>query len=526
MSTRTTVRNASRVKSFEDLRGLRGECYVRDSTPDQKDGFGPDIQRHNEERFAQTYGIILGDRWYTEFVSGRNASKRYEFQQILEDARLDRFDVLLVDHTSRFGRNQAECIRYKEELQQLHKTVIFVSQGIISGSDKDFLSERINETLDEQYSRNLSRYVSEGLERKAEQGLHIGPVPLGYKSELLSGQPERKVQDQVTMPALLLILRQYATGKFSFREVADDLNAHGFKTQTGRAFTGYNIRDILSNRFYEGKIVYHKGLPDEKVFNGSHEVPAEAKVLWLACQSIRQGRAITKMGHPRIEKHDYPYSRVLKCQLCGNPYHGEAVYYRGKTTLRLTHERRLSGRKCKTWPRSRSVESLNQEFIDRVLAHIKLVDNWKSLVVTALNGEYELKVDEKQIEKLIKAKENLRKEHMWGHIEDDDYRRQWSDLENQLQAANPDIHSSALPNVERAAEFLDSLPTLWSHDGVTNKQRELLLQKVFEKIIIDGKGLVAIQPKSEYLPLFATIAMQNSIGYCEPNSPPSPPLII
>ena len=61
-----------------------------------------------------------------------------------------------VDHTSRFGRNQAECIRYKEELRRLGKTVVFVSQGIVSGSDRDFLAERINETLDEQYSRNLS----------------------------------------------------------------------------------------------------------------------------------------------------------------------------------------------------------------------------------------------------------------------------------------------------------------------------------------------------------------------------------
>src|SRR5208283_4537178 len=166
------IKTLKQPMTFEDLRGLRGECYVRDSTPDQRDGFGPDIQRHNEERFAQTYGIALGGRWYTEFVSGRNASKRHEFQQILEDARLDRFDVLLVDHTSRFGRNQAECIRYKEELKELGKTVIFVSQGIISGSDRDFLSERINETLDEQYSRNLSRYVSAGLALKAESGLH------------------------------------------------------------------------------------------------------------------------------------------------------------------------------------------------------------------------------------------------------------------------------------------------------------------------------------------------------------------
>ena len=157
------ARNTNRITSFDDLKGLRAECYVRDSTLDQRDGFGPDIQHRNEERFAENYGLILGHRWYTEFVSGRSAKNRHEFQQVIEDARSDLFDVLLVDHTSRFGRNQAECIRYKEELQNLSKTVVFVSQGIISGSDRDFLSERINETLDEQYSRNLSRYVSSGL---------------------------------------------------------------------------------------------------------------------------------------------------------------------------------------------------------------------------------------------------------------------------------------------------------------------------------------------------------------------------
>lgn len=521
MSIRT--RNINRVKTFEDLRGLRGVCYVRDSTEDQKNGFGPDIQRHNEECFAQNWGIILGDRQYTEFVSGRTVSKRHEFQQLIEDARLNLFDVLLTDATSRFGRNQAECIRYKQILQDLGKIVVFVSQGIISGSDRDFLNERINETLDEQYSRNLSRYVSEGLERKAEHGLHVGPATLGYKSEILPGQPERKAQDPVTMPALLRALRDYASGMLSYRDVADNLNGHGFRTHTGRAFTGYNIRDILSNRFYEGKVVYHKGLPDEEIFDGSHEVPTEIRDLWLQCQGIRQARSITKKGHPRIEKHDYPYSRVLKCQLCGNPYHGEAVYYRGKTSLRLTHERRTSGRTCKTWPRSRSVESLDQEFTERVLAYIKLGDTWRPLVVSALQGESEVKVNQKQIEILNRAKENLRKEHMWGHIPDNEYRQQWYDLDNQLQTANPDPRSAVLSNMERAAELLNQLPALWSHDGVTNKQRESLVQEVFEKIIIDGKGLVAIKPKADYLPLFAAMSMQKSVGYCGMEPPPSPP---
>ena len=140
MNRRNLSRLNQKVTSFEDLRGLRAEGYVRDSTLDQRDGFGPTIQKTNEQRFAEAYGLVLGDRWYMEFVSGRNMEKRKEFQQVLEDAALDRFDVLLVDHTSRVGRNQAECIRYKAELDRLCNTVVFVSQGMLSGSDRDFLS--------------------------------------------------------------------------------------------------------------------------------------------------------------------------------------------------------------------------------------------------------------------------------------------------------------------------------------------------------------------------------------------------
>ena len=175
MSRRELGRFTQKIASFEELKGLRAEGYVRDSKLDQSDGFGPTIQKINEQRFADTYGLVLGERWYTEFVSGRSVEKRREFLQVLEDAALDLFDVLLVDHTSRFGRNQAECIRYKAELDRLGKTVIFVSQGIISGSDRDFLNERINETLNEQYSRNLTRYMRAA---KAAHDHAIGRAPV------------------------------------------------------------------------------------------------------------------------------------------------------------------------------------------------------------------------------------------------------------------------------------------------------------------------------------------------------------
>jgi len=302
-----------RQPTFEDLRGLRAEGYIRDSTLDQKDGFGPSIQRGNEERFAEAYGLVLGSRWYTEFVTGRSVKKRLEFHRFLEDAGMDLFDVLLVDHTSRFGRNQAECIRYKEELRLLGKTVVFVSQGIISGSDRDFLAERINETLDEQYSRNLSRYVSAGLYEKASLGHAIGRAPLGYRQEKSpSGRGARIVPDERTMPVLTELLREYASGRYSFRTLALELNGKGHRTASGKPFTESSISTVLNNRFYDGKAVYHRGQPDEVIRDGLHHVPEEVKELWQRCQDVRVERSTPgRHSPPGREQRVYPLTEVM-----------------------------------------------------------------------------------------------------------------------------------------------------------------------------------------------------------------------
>jgi hypothetical protein len=294
---------------------------------------------------------------------------------------------------------------------------------------------------------------------------------------------------------------------------------------SGSVFTGYSIRDILGNRFYEGKVVYHQGLSDEQVFDGKHEIPDEIKDLWRRCQEIKRNRAITKVGHPRNESHDYPFSRVLFCPSCGQPYHGEAVYYHGRTILRMTHERRTLGRNCDMWPRSRSVDSLSQEFSQRVLPHLHLNDGWKNLVVTALRGERKAEDTTKQKERLEAALENLRKQHKWGDISDEKYQKEKIPLQRELRIVNPDPTPTNLPNLERAAQLLNDLPTLWSHDGVTLKQRESLVQEVFNKITIDGKTLESIEPKPEYAPLFATVVVQNFVGYRDLDPPPSPPEI-
>ncbi|MFC1989435.1 recombinase family protein [Chloroflexota bacterium] len=526
MTTRT-IKQSKKQVTLDDLKGLRAEAYIRDSTLDQSDGFGPDIQRNNEERFARNYGLLMGNRWYTEFVSGRSVKKRLAFQQFIEDAGSDLFDVLLVDHTSRFGRNQAECIQYKEELHRLGKTVIFVSQGIISGSDKDFLSERINETLDEQYSRNLSRYVSAGMAEKAKHGLANGLAPFGYRSELVGERRrEKKVIDQETMPALLMMLRDYATGNYSNREVADRLNASGYRTKKGNPLTGYFVRDILSNRFYDGKVIYHDGQPDEKVFEGIHEIPDGIRRLWRECQNVKNNKLRRRVGRPRAESRSFPFSTVLKCHYCRQPYYGEAVNRGEWIDLRLAHERYTAGRACHIKPRSRSVTAVKEEFQNRVLPCLNLPISWKEDIVEALRGERgDNQVDIVKRTRIETAINNIRKQHKWGDINDEEYLHEKLDLDRQLKSLNHANIPINMPNLERASKLIEDLPSLWSHPGVNDSQREALIKNMFTNITIGGKNLISIEPKPEYASLFATIVMSNSkiVENRKMDSPPPPP---
>ena len=489
------------IKSFEDLRGLRAVGYIRDSTLDQRDGYGPDIQKHNEERFADSYGLILGDSFYTEFVSGRSMEKRHQLRQLIEDAKLDLFDVVLADHTSRFGRNQAECIRNKEELQKLGKTVIFVSQGIISGSDRDFLNERINETLDEAYSRGLSRYVRSGLAEKASQGHGIGRPPLGYRNEKSpSGRGAHHVIDCQSQQVLLAVLKGYAADKHSFRTLAQELNSQGYRTSEGRPFTESSISTILDNRFYQGVVVYHRGQPDEEVIPGAHEVPEEIRELWERCQEIRRDKnAPGRTSPPSRQQRVYPLTGPLICDGCGRPFHGIGSHQSGIVSLRMMH----SWHRCDVRPQSVSAPQVENEFAERVLGCITLDDGWRSAVLNAMANESPEPDHHLDIRRIDAAMANLRKQHVWNVLNDQEFRSQYQTLQRQRRALEPRSSERSTPNLDRAAELLRDLPALWEHPGVTQEQRRDFAREVFDEIRLREGKIVAVKPRPEYVPLFA-----------------------
>ena len=262
---------------------------------------------------------------------------------------------------------------------------------------------------------------------------------------------------------------------------------------------------MLGNRFDEGGVVYHEGKDDELVTDGIHEVTQEVNDLWAKCQEIKRSRRDTMAGYPRGPGHHFPFSRVLTCHRCGSPYQGELHRDGEQLTLRLSHERRGPGKHCKSRPRSRSVDALLDRMGDRVMPHLTLGATWKNRIIAVLRPDEPPQEDRGQGERLRRELENLRKQYQWGDLSDDECRRELEIRLGQLKVHTTTVKPTHLPNLERAANFLEDFPALWLHPGVTNEEREALVREVFWRITIDGKDFVDIEPKPEYAPPFSTM---------------------
>ena len=108
---------------------------------------------------------------------------------------------------------------------------------------------------------------------------------------------------------------------------------------------------------------------------------------------------------------------------------------------------------------------------------------------------------------------NLRKQHLWGVIADEDFKKQYQGIERQKKALLTPTVSALTPNLDRAATLLRDMPALWQHPGVTPEQQRDLAREVFQELRLKEGRLVAVTPRPEYAPLFAyNIWSQNVVG--------------
>ena len=246
------------MKKTEDKKKV---CiYIRVSSEEQaKEGYSLNAQKNKLEEYAQ-----FKDYWvykiYTDAgVSGKSIKGRKAFQEMIEDAKQEKFSATLVYKFDRAWRNVRDAIVTLEDLSKIGVDFISITEnidtttamgkavfGVISvfaQLERDLTGERLNLTLHDKFN----------------SGINIGRCPTGYKWDkkkkimIIDDKKAEMIRDIFKM----------ASEKINYKEICEKYN---LKPQSY-----YNI---IRNKVYIGIISFegveksgiHQPLISEELF--------------------------------------------------------------------------------------------------------------------------------------------------------------------------------------------------------------------------------------------------------------------
>ena len=524
-------------KNLSNKKQQIGVGYIRESTEEQDKGFSPDNQKRTIQEYANKHNIKITE-WYKDLISGTKASKRDDFQQMIGDAMLKKFEVILVFHTSRFARNVAEARQYKELLRKKQGIdVVFVTQQFGDHDNpSSFLNEGVNELFDEYYSKQLSFWVRSTLMEKRRQGKQNGNPPFGYYKKKIGFDKEKNrtiyAKEWLIHPQEAKVVKKiytmYSTGRYSYADIAVEVNKTGLKTKQGHPFTYSSIKDIVGNKVYLGMVYSRRrGYPTER---GIHPAILTQK-LFDKVQEVASARRNTN-GRPVAQHRFYLLQGLVFC-------YKSIKYLKGKENnpnARLlpkmycethrwvdpkrnrTNERYYYG--CKMKRENRSCDQIDvetkvidkqvidlmegfnlpQDIIDMSLAKLKGLFKQANKSVKDLGVVDKLQAKKKKLNFLFTNTDEL---------EEQDYLKQLREVNAELKKyeglglVDNKSKEKEEDYIRKTEKFLKNFKKFWRSD-IGDEERKAWIQMLIKRVWVKDKKVVAIEPQDEFKALFAS----------------------
>lgn len=303
-------------------------CRVSTDKEDQANSFASQqryfyeyIHRHPDWNLYQIYA--------DEGITGTNTQKRAAFNQMIHDAQLHKFDLILTKEVSRFSRNILDTISYTRDLRRLGIGIQFMNDGINTLEPDSELRLSIMGSIAQEESRKTSSRVKWGQTRRMEQGVVFGRSMLGY--DVKNGEMTINPQGAEIVQ---LIFHKFVYERKGTTIIARELRESGYKTLTGSTnWRNTVILKILHNEKYCGDLKQKKTItPDylthqkkynrgeEKfVFLKNHHEPIIDRELWEKAQQKIAQRNMER-EHSSGHGNRYPLSGKIKCGECGHSF--------------------------------------------------------------------------------------------------------------------------------------------------------------------------------------------------------------
>tara|TARA_R110002074_G_scaffold324392_3_gene494801 strand:- start:907 stop:1680 length:774 start_codon:yes stop_codon:yes gene_type:complete len=231
----------------------RAVAYQRISTIGQMDGTGLEFQKSKLDAYVK-YSEMNLVKTIEEVGSGANGD-RDGLNQIKSMVENNEVDVVLVWNVSRGFRSMVVFANFYDFLNKHDVELISVSEGVSSKSKSGELLFSVLQGVASFEKSVITERMMSGRLTRAKQGIRAyGKKLYGYDLDWNLVEDEASVIKYIYKKTNAMIKKGYSKTKRS-RHLLKLLRNKGLKFKN-HYFKSHNIRDILSNEFYVGKLKY------------------------------------------------------------------------------------------------------------------------------------------------------------------------------------------------------------------------------------------------------------------------------
>ena len=255
----TVILPEKKLYAYENAKKVRVAAYCRVSTAEEAQVGSFEMQIQHFKTVIETNPQYEMVGIYTdEGISGTSVNKRIGFQEMIEDAKRGKIDLILTKSISRFGRNIVDILTTLRTLSDLNPPVAvhFESEGINTSDSGNKLIISILSALAELESQQKSIAIKEGIRYRMQEGLYKFSVEntIGfyrdYTGRIKIEEAEAKIVEY--------IYDCFLEGA-SPEAIADSLTNQGIRSPKGlERWNARTIISILSNEKYCGDVLYQK----------------------------------------------------------------------------------------------------------------------------------------------------------------------------------------------------------------------------------------------------------------------------
>ena len=319
-------------KNLNDL-PLRVTYYSRvstDSDEQQKSLFNQ--SEHFKNYILSNSNWTYIDGYVDNGITGTSDIKRNNFMRMIDDAKKNKFDLIITKEISRFSRNTLDSIKYTRLLLSYGVAVLFVNDNINTISSDSELRLTIMASMAQDEIRRLSERVKFGMRRSIERGEILGNDMLyGYRKNKSVGSLFI-VEEEAEL--VRRIFRLYAINHYSLSKISKLFNSEGLVTRESKKWTVVTLSRMISNPKYKG---YYCGGKTEIVDYMTKRVKYIGKDSWKMFEDKKKippivSEALWNLANERLcsRKKSFKFKKENKDIFDGNLYSGKIFCKRDK----------------------------------------------------------------------------------------------------------------------------------------------------------------------------------------------------